>query len=91
VGKLGLPRASSEINKTEIDISYKGIGGVTEYEVENTEVIREYENLQRELNEDEEEDVNRRLQAAVFQDRDYSDFVKGDQVRYFLFNAATQK
>lgn len=66
MGKLGLPRASSEINKTEYDTSYKGMGGVTEYEVENTEVIREYENLQRELNEDEEEDINRRLKVAVF-------------------------
>ena len=88
MGKLGLPRNSSEINKTLNDNSYKG--GVTEYEAENTEVIREYENLAQELVEDED-DVNRKLQLAAFQERDFSDFLKGDQVRYFLFNAATQK
>jgi hypothetical protein len=88
VGKLGLPRNSSEINKTLNDNSYKA--GVTEYEAENTEVIREYENLAQELVEDED-DVNRKLQLAAFQERDFSDFLKGDQVRYFLFNAATQK
>ena len=93
MGKLGLPRHTSEINKTDNDSSYKGGagGGVTEYEVDNTEVIREFENMQRELIEEEGDDVTQRLQMAVFQDRDYSDFVKKDQVRFFLFNAATQK
>ena len=93
MGKLGLPRHTSEINKTDNDSSYKGGagGGVTEYEAENTEVIREFENMQRELIEEEGDDVSHKLQMAVFQDRDYSDFVKKDQVRFFLFNAATQK
>lgn len=46
--------------------------------MDNTEVIKEFENMQRELIEEEGDDVTQRLQMAVFQDRDYSDFVKKD-------------